>query len=96
VTLLSIPITRLPAILGRSHETSDPHFFGLGMKKVLSRNQAVLQWRDHKGGQLVPTSSSSSNSWVYQPPQTTTATSSSSPSLKIIGIESLEQLPETG
>jgi hypothetical protein len=72
----------------------DPHFFGLGIKKVLSRNQAVLQWRDPRGGQLIPSStsssssSSSSDSWIYQPPKTATP--------KIIGIESLEQLPQTG
>ena len=44
-TRVTIPITRLPAILGRTHDTDDPHFFGLGKKKALSRKQCLIEYR---------------------------------------------------
>ncbi|KAL3931814.1 MAG: hypothetical protein SGBAC_011133 [Bacillariaceae sp.] len=45
-----IPLTKLPAILGRSHKTSNPNFFGLGRRKALSRKQCVIYYQDSKGG----------------------------------------------
>ena len=65
--MLSIPITRLPATLGRSHDTKDTHFFGLGTQKVLSRNQAVIFWRDRLGGKIIQTGTTS-DKLIYQPP----------------------------
>ena len=44
-TRVTIPITRLPAVLGRTHDTDDPHFFGLGKKKALSRKQCLIEYR---------------------------------------------------
>ena len=64
--MLSIPITRLPATLGRSHDTKDKNFFGLGTRKVLSRNQAVIFWRDRLGGRIIQTGTS--DKLIYQPP----------------------------
>lgn len=49
---LTIPLTRLPAIFGRSHDTQDPHFFGLGHKKALSRKQCMIYYRDRDGGRV--------------------------------------------
>jgi hypothetical protein len=51
-TRVTIPITRVPATLGRSHDTNDPHFFGLGKKKALSRQQCVIYYRDTQGGRV--------------------------------------------
>lgn len=48
----NIPLTKLPAVLGRSHETEDPHFFGLGSRKALSRKQCVIYYRDAQGGRV--------------------------------------------
>jgi hypothetical protein len=48
----NIPLTKLPAVLGRSHETDDPHFFGLGSRKALSRKQCVIYYRDAQGGRV--------------------------------------------
>jgi len=45
-----IPLTKLPAVLGRSHETDDPNFFGLGSRKALSRKQCAIYYQDSKGG----------------------------------------------
>ena len=39
---VTIPITRIPATLGRTHDTDDPHFFGLGKIKALSRRQCRI------------------------------------------------------
>lgn len=44
---VSIPLTRLPATLGRSHETNDKNFFGVGNRKALSRQQVnIITWRE--------------------------------------------------
>lgn len=51
-TRVTIPLTRFPATLGRSHDTSDPHFFGLGKKKALSRKQCKIYYRDAQGGKV--------------------------------------------
>ena len=47
---VTIPLSRLPATLGRSHDTDDPHFFGLGLKKALSRKHCMIYYRDAQGG----------------------------------------------
>jgi hypothetical protein len=49
---VTVPITRLPAIFGRSHDTNDPNFIGLGAKKALSRNHFKIFYRDIEGGTL--------------------------------------------
>jgi hypothetical protein len=51
-TRVTIPITRIPATLGRTHDTEDTHFFGLGKKKALSRRQCRIYYRDAKGGRV--------------------------------------------
>jgi hypothetical protein len=51
-TRVTIPLTRFPATLGRSHDTEDPHFFGLGKKKALSRKQCMIYYRDAQGGKV--------------------------------------------
>ena len=50
---VSIDITRLPALLGRSNDSDkdNPHFFGLGKKKALSRKHCTIYYRDTEGGQ---------------------------------------------
>ena len=57
---VTLPIARLPATLGRSHETSDKHFVGMGMTKALSRLQCKIEYRVVSGtlGQSVGSSSS--------------------------------------
>lgn len=47
---VTVPITRLPAVLGRSHDTKDSNFFGLGTKKAVSRNHFTIFYRDIQGG----------------------------------------------
>jgi hypothetical protein len=49
---VTIDITRLPALLGRSNESDkdDPNFFGLGKKKALSRKHCTIYYRDKEGG----------------------------------------------
>ena len=48
---VTIPLTKFPATLGRSHDTDDDddddeqHFFGLGKKKALSRQQCRISYR---------------------------------------------------
>ena len=51
--VVSIPLTKLPATIGRSHDTDDAHFFGLGTRKALSRQQAVIYFRDRFGGRII-------------------------------------------
>jgi hypothetical protein len=51
-TPITIPITRIPAIFGRSHDDSDEDFFGLGSRKALSRKQCAIYYRDAQGGKL--------------------------------------------
>jgi hypothetical protein len=40
-----VAITRLPAKLGRRHETTDPHFCSLGTAKALSREHVRIDYR---------------------------------------------------
>jgi FHA domain len=47
---VTIPITKIPATLGRTHENNDPNFFGLGEKKALSRTHFRISYRDSQGG----------------------------------------------
>lgn len=48
-----MPITRIPATLGRSHDSTDENFFGLGPKKALSREQCRIHFQEPNGGQFV-------------------------------------------
>ncbi|OEU14283.1 hypothetical protein FRACYDRAFT_187884 [Fragilariopsis cylindrus CCMP1102] len=45
---ITIDITALPAVFGRSHEgdTNNPNFFGLGKIKALSRKHCTIYYRD--------------------------------------------------
>jgi hypothetical protein len=52
-TRVTIPLTRLPAVLGRSHNTGDINFFSLGPAKALSRQHCLIDYRDEAGGKLV-------------------------------------------
>jgi hypothetical protein len=45
-------ITRLPAILGRTHKGHDSNFVGLGASKALSRNHCIIYYRDIHGGRI--------------------------------------------
>jgi hypothetical protein len=51
---ITIPITKLPVTIGRSHDKDidDPHFVGLGSKKALSRKHCRLSYRDAPGGKV--------------------------------------------
>mmetsp|Transcript_2257 Transcript_2257/g.4835 ORF Transcript_2257/g.4835 Transcript_2257/m.4835 type:complete len:643 (-) Transcript_2257:420-2348(-) len=51
---VTIDITRIPALLGRSNESDkgNPHFFGLGKKKALSRKHCTIYYRDREGGRV--------------------------------------------
>ena len=63
---ISVPLTRLPATLGRTHDTKDGNFFGLGERKSLSRQQCRIYYQDARGGKLIQQGSSDTIS--YQPP----------------------------
>jgi hypothetical protein len=62
---LSVPVTRLPATLGRTHATSEPNFLGLGKAKAISRQQCRIDYRVVSGtlGQL----QAKPNEFTYQP-----------------------------
>ena len=49
---MTIDIQRLPALFGRCHDadSSDPHFYGISKKKVLSRKHFTIYYRDREGG----------------------------------------------
>ena len=49
---ITIPITYLPAIIGRSHDSNEPNFFGLGSNKAISRKQCMIYYRDADGGRV--------------------------------------------
>ena len=51
-SVISVPITRLPAVLGRNHKTKDPNFFSLGDARLLSRNHVRIHYLDGVGGSL--------------------------------------------
>lgn len=61
----------MPATLGRSHDSKDKNFFGLGTKKVLSRQQAVIYYRDRTGGRL--NQNSGSQKLAYHAPKESAA-----------------------
>ena len=48
-SIVSVPLTRIPATLGRTHDTHSASFFGLGTSKSLSRSHAVVYYRDSAG-----------------------------------------------
>eukprot|EP00980_Cylindrotheca_fusiformis_P022383 scaffold9264_cov123-Cylindrotheca_fusiformis.AAC.4 len=83
----NVPLTKLPAVLGRSHETEDPHFFGLGSRKALSRKQCVIYYRDAEGGRV----EWDKNELVYKPPNASKNSSSNSQLLT-----PADKLPENG
>jgi hypothetical protein len=47
---ITVPVKTLPTVFGRSHDTNDPHFVGLGKKKALSRKHFSIYYRDQEGG----------------------------------------------
>jgi len=51
-TTVKIPITALPAILGRTQKTTNEHIFDLGNCKALSRKHALIFYSDIYGGKL--------------------------------------------
>jgi len=51
-TTCEIPVTRLPATLGRTHSSADPSFIALGKHKSLSRQHFTIFYRDANGGRL--------------------------------------------
>eukprot|EP00978_Attheya_sp_CCMP212_P021793 scaffold64079_cov54-Attheya_sp.AAC.1 len=75
---VKIPLTRLPATIGRTHKSKDKSFVGLGEARVLSRNHFAIYYRDASGGRIgqyskEDTSNSSENDshneLVYKPKQ---------------------------
>jgi hypothetical protein len=64
-----VPITRLPALLGRTHQTTDINFFGLGKNiKAVSRVQFCIDYRIPTGtiGQVYNAADGTSK-FTYQP-----------------------------
>ena len=51
-SVVAVPITRLPATLGRQHKTQDANFFSLGDARLLSRNHVRIHYLDAMGGSL--------------------------------------------
>ena len=77
--MVNVPITVLPAILGRTQNTTDEHIFDLGNCKALSRKHAVIFYSDCYGGKLGKYSSEKNDNnsgvvhrvddeWTYKPP----------------------------
>merc|ERR1712238_536447 len=75
---VSIPITTLPALLGRNHNTKNPQFVSLGDHKALSRFHAAIYYRDRIGGRVGyygtgtgtnEDNTNNSTSMIYQPKQ---------------------------
>ena len=58
--LIKVPITTLPAILGRTQKTNNEHIFDLGNVKALSRKHVVIFYSDGYGGKLNKKSSKDS------------------------------------
>ena len=75
---LAVPITTLPAILGRtSQNTDNEHIFDLGDCKQLSRKHAQIFYADPYGGSLgrwkkeeTPSDISIDDEWIYRKPET--------------------------
>lgn len=64
---ITLPLTRLPAKLGRTHKTDEKNFFGLGSAKALSRNHCVIFYRDAVGGRLGQFGRDGDEELTYQP-----------------------------
>jgi hypothetical protein len=47
---ITVPVKTLPVVFGRSHDTTDPQFVGLGKKKAISRKHFSIYYRDEEGG----------------------------------------------
>ena len=47
---ITCAVKTLPVVFGRSHETTDSHFVGLGKKKAISRKHFTIYYRDEEGG----------------------------------------------
>lgn len=58
VSEINIPVTTLPAILGRTHPSSDSNTYDLGNCKQLSRKHAVIYYCDKHGNKVESLSSS--------------------------------------
>jgi hypothetical protein len=56
---VTFPISRLPAILGRTHKTRDTNVIGMGAAKALSREQCRIDYWCHETGRLEQTSQES-------------------------------------
>jgi hypothetical protein len=90
---VTVPITRLPAILGRSHDTNDPNFFGLGAKKALSRNHFKIFYRDHEGSGVVEWDDTKSK---LQYKDTTSKTDTIQKKMKLLTGQTENDLPSHG
>lgn len=84
-TRITVPITRIPATLGRSHETIDENFFGLGPKKALSREQCRIYYQAPNGGRFVL----KENKFVYEAHK-------GNKKRQVILLDENEPLPEQG
>lgn len=89
-TLKSIPLTRLPATLGRSHDTEDESFYGLGHHKALSRQQCRIFYMNKFGGKLSFINDSDKEEPFYHPPTSKTK------KIKVIQPNPSDPLPEGG
>jgi hypothetical protein len=74
---IAVPITTLPAILGRtSQNTDNEHIFDLGDCKQLSRKHAQIFYADPYGGclgrwkkEVTPNDISIDDEWIYRKPE---------------------------
>jgi hypothetical protein len=82
IEMISLPLTKIPAAIGRSHDSNDPHFFGLGNKKALSRQQAIIYFRDRFGGRFVE-DPDNAEKLVYRKPDKRTKEAASKPVLRV-------------
>jgi FHA domain. len=77
-TVITVPLTTFPAILGRSQTTQNKHIFDLGNCKQLSRQHAVIFFADVYGGRIGRWEDMESNDikteddWMYRPPKSKT------------------------
>ena len=77
-SIISVPLTTFPAILGRSQTTKNEHIFDLGNCKQLSRQHVAIFLADAYGGRLgrwketEPEEIQTEDGWVYRPPQSKT------------------------
>eukprot|EP00557_Chaetoceros_sp_GSL56_P004472 CAMPEP_0176500280 /NCGR_PEP_ID=MMETSP0200_2-20121128/13436_1 /TAXON_ID=947934 /ORGANISM="Chaetoceros sp., Strain GSL56" /LENGTH=535 /DNA_ID=CAMNT_0017898875 /DNA_START=38 /DNA_END=1645 /DNA_ORIENTATION=+ len=74
-TVITVPLTTFPAILGRSQTTNNKHIFDLGNCKQLSRQHAVIFFADAYGGRLGRWDDTESDDiktdddWIYKLPK---------------------------